>query len=100
MGESTMYFRKTLISLIWLSLSLPVSWAQSQIPDPPKPEPTQTDQTQTGPAQTGPTTSDPTKSDPTKSDPTKSDPTKSDPSKPDTPDTATVPAHGDPPVQD
>jgi predicted Zn-dependent protease len=38
-----MFFRKVLISLVLLSLSLPASWAQSQVPDPPKPEPTKTD---------------------------------------------------------
>jgi predicted Zn-dependent protease len=60
MGESNMFLRKVLISMILLSLSLPASWAQSQVPDPPKPEPTKTD----------------------------------------TPDTATTPAQGDPPVQE
>jgi predicted Zn-dependent protease len=60
MGESNMFLRKVLISMMLLSLSLPASWAQSQVPDPPKPEPTKTD----------------------------------------TPDTATTPAQGDPPVQE
>jgi predicted Zn-dependent protease len=60
MGESNMFLRKVLISMMLLSLSLPASWAQSQVPDPPKPEPTKVD----------------------------------------TPDTATTPAQGDPPVQE
>jgi predicted Zn-dependent protease len=60
MGESNMFLRKLLISMMLLSLSLPASWAQSQVPDPPKPEPTKVD----------------------------------------TPDTATTPAQGDPPVQE